>query len=252
MSAKTSQTIWNADRYVREAAYVTELGANVFNLLNPQPGEHILDLGCGDGRLSQQIKESGASVVGVDASDSMVATARDRGIDARLMNGHSLAFDSEFDAVFSNAALHWMPRAEDVAAGVAKALKPGGRFVGEFGGFGNVAAIVSTIIAVLRSHGFPAEDFNPWYNPRVAEYTEVLEKAGFAVKDMTLIYRPTHLPQGMEAWLTMFAADFFDPLGDRRDALKSEVVEALRTMLQDQQGEWYADHVRLRFVALKG
>src|SRR6266851_2003777 len=157
---------WKADQYAQHAHFVPALGAPVLELLKPQAGERILDLGCGDGVLTEKIAVSGAVVVGVDAAADMIAAATRRGIDARVMEGGKLEFSAEFDAVFSNAALHWMKQDRDaVIAGVHRALKPGGRFVGEMGGHGCVAAITVALIAVLERPGVDPNSASPWYFP---------------------------------------------------------------------------------------
>ncbi len=242
---------WQADRYATNASFVPELGVPVLQLLDPRPGERILDLGCGDGVLTARLAALGCSVVGVDASPDMVRAARGRGLDARLMDGHALDFAGEFDAVFSNAALHWM-KAEPagVAAGVGRALRPGGRFVGEMGGHGNVAAVTVALTAVLRARGSAGAADNPWYFPTAKSYRAVLEGAGFTVRRVELIPRPTPLPTGMAGWLETFAHPFLRllPEGDRAAAAQ-EAIELLRPSLCDERGRWTADYVRLRFAA---
>jgi trans-aconitate methyltransferase len=150
-----TQQIWNSQTYATNARFVADLGLSVVEWLNPQLSDRILDLGCGDGALTIKLKNLGCEVVGVDASEDLIATARSLGLDAHVMDGHYLAFDRPFDAVFSNAALHWMQQPEQVIAGVTRSLKPGGRFVGEFGGAGNVATIHQAlmVIAQLRENG---------------------------------------------------------------------------------------------------
>ncbi|MEN8184986.1 MAG: class I SAM-dependent methyltransferase, partial [Myxococcota bacterium] len=161
---------WDPQRYARNAGFVAELGMPVLELLDPRPGERVLDLGCGDGVLSERLVARGCRVVGVDGSAQQVAAARSRGIDARVGDGQALDFRGEFDAVFSNAALHWMRRADDVISGVWRALVPGGRFVGELGGQGCVARIVGALEAALARRGaLPVE---PWYFPCDREYPE--------------------------------------------------------------------------------
>ncbi len=243
---------WKADRYAEHAHFVPALGAPVLELLNPQPGERILDLGCGDGVLTEKLAAAGAIVLGVDAAADMIAASKNRGLDARVMEGGKLEFNAEFDAVFSNAALHWMKSDRDaVIAGVHRALKPGGRFVGEMGGHGCVAAITIAIIAVLERHGVKDGAATiPWYFPTVDDYRGRLERAGFKVDYIELIPRPTPLPTNMGGWIELFAQPFLNRLpADQRASVVDEVVEVLRPMLCDEQGHWTADYMRLRFAA---
>jgi len=241
---------WNAESYARNAAFVPALGAGVLEQLAPQPGERILDVGCGDGALTARIIDAGARVVGVDSSPEFVAAARARGIDARLADAQALEFAREFDAAFSNAALHWMPDPARVLEGVSRALLPGGRFVGEFGGMGNVAAIVTAIRAVLERHGLGAPRRNPWYFPTVAEYRTRLRTAGFEVERIELFGRQTPLPAGMRVWLETFANPFFGGVRDAEcDPLLDEITELLAPSLRDGGGNWVADYMRLRFTA---
>jgi SAM-dependent methyltransferase len=245
----TSQR-WSADRYVRNARFVSDLGAPLLALLAPQPGESILDLGCGEGALSQQIVESGARVVAVDAAPDMAAAARARGLDARVMDGEALSFDAEFDALFSNAALHWMRRPNAVIAGMHRALKPGGRMVAEFGGGDNVATVIAALIDGLNARGIDGQSFSPWYFPDDVEYRGRLEAQGFIVDDIALIDRPTPLPGPLGDWLDTFCESFLFALPKSDHALlKAEVAEAVRPRLCDDQGRWSVDYVRLRVVA---
>lgn len=244
---------WKANRYAEHARFVSVLGQPVVELLNPQPGESILDVGCGDGALSEVLRDAGATVVGVDSSPDMVAAAKQRGIDARLADASSLTFDAEFDAAFSNAALHWMKRDPDaVLEGVRRSLKPGGRFAGEFGGHGCVAAIVVALLAVLERRGYQnAASLHPWYFPTTDEYRTKLECAGFSVESIELIPRPTVLPTNMHGWLETFAGPMINVLAEQqRVDATDEVVELLRPALCDAQGRWTVDYVRLRFLAL--
>ncbi|HLW69746.1 MAG TPA: methyltransferase domain-containing protein [Candidatus Binataceae bacterium] len=242
---------WNADRYARNAYFVPALGQPVLELLAPRAGERILDLGCGDGVLTEKIAAAGATVIGIDASTEMIAAARRRGLEAMVMDGFSLSFAAEFDAVFSNAAIHWMKVDPDaVIAGVRRALKDGGRFVAEMGGHGCVAAITVAMLAVLKQRGVRTESVIPWYFPTVDDYRGRLERNGFAVDYIELIPRPTPLPTAMEGWLETFGEPLFKLLPPaERAAARDEVIALVRPVLCDEQGRWTADYIRLRFAA---
>ncbi|MDI5984112.1 class I SAM-dependent methyltransferase [Halomonas sp. M4R5S39] len=241
---------WNARGYAQHADFVPALGSAVAELLAPRPGECILDLGCGDGTLTEALAESGATLVGVDGAADMVDAARARGLDARLVDAHHLPFDHEFDAVFSNAALHWMLNHEAVVAGVRRALKPGGRFVAEFGGHGNVAAICTALLAALHTRGISGKARFPWYFPTTEEYRSCLEAAGFTVETIELLPRPTPLPTGMAGWLATFANPFLHGLDDDvREAVLEDALAWLAPSLCDSHGNWTADYVRLRLKA---
>jgi len=229
---------------------VSDLGRPVLDWLAPRQGERILDLGCGDGALTLEIAAAGAHPVGLDADPDMVAAARARGLETRLGNGHELGFDAEFDAVFSNAALHWMKGPEQVLGGVARALKPGGRFVGEFGGAGNVDRIRRALQDGLNRRGLDGRPFDPWYFPTVEEFRLRLEQAGFQIGNIALIERPTPLGAGMRAWLETFAQSFTRqlPMAERA-AYLDEVTAAVAPQLRRPDGTWWADYVRLRFSA---
>ena len=240
---------WNAESYAAHAAYVPALGALLVDLLAPRQGERLLDIGCGDGALTETLAATGAVVVGVDASPAMVAAARARGLDARVADAAALDFDGVFDAVFTNAALHWVPDHEAVVAGFRRALKPGGRVVGELGGQGNVAAVVTALVAVMGARGFDAS-FLPWTFPTAESFAARLRRHGFSVESCALIPRPTSLPTGMAAWLDVFAAGILGRLDPaERDSARAEAVALLRPALCDAEGRWTADYVRLRFAA---
>ncbi len=242
---------WNAEKYIEHASFVAQHGRPVVELLNPRIGEKILDLGCGDGALTLKLKELGVEVHGVDLSLSMVEATKARGLSAEVMAGEQLNFDSQFDAVFSNAALHWMKTPEAVVAGVNKALVPGGRFVGELGGQGNIQVLVGAMEAVFRNHPEFGGFVNPWYFPSQWEYTRALESGGFKVSAMELIPRPTHLETGAKEWLKLFATGITATLSDKQRALCFDEIEDLvRPALFSDKG-WVADYVRLRFSAIK-
>ncbi len=221
-------------------------------MLAPRVGERILDLGCGDGALTKRLVELGCDVVGVDSSAPQVEAARRLGLDARVADGERLSFDAGFDAVFSNAAIHWMKPPDDVIAGVWRALRPGGRFVGEFGGHGCVATIKRALIDALGRRGIDGEALNPWYFPTVEDYSARLARRGFIVRYIALIPRPTPLPTEINGWLETFAQSFMAPLADNdRSGFIDEVHQDLRPALSDRDGKWFADYVRLRFAADK-
>jgi trans-aconitate methyltransferase len=250
MAIETHPQQWNSSRYEKNARFVSDLGEPLVDLLNPQPGERILDLACGDGVLTEKIIAKGAEVVGVDGSADMVAAAQKRGVDARVVDAYHLDFAPEFDAVFSNAALHWMKRDPDaVIQGVRRALKPNGRFVAEMGGHGNVAAITVALCATIEKYGANGEAMIPWYFPSADEYRERLNRAGFRTEYIELIPRPTPLPTGMRGWLETFAIPFTNSLPqEARADFLDESTERLRPVLCDTSGHWTADYVRLRFL----
>jgi SAM-dependent methyltransferase len=248
----SSTQSWDPERYARNARFVSDLGGPVLDLLAPRRGERILDLGCGDGALTRKLRDLGCHVVGVDGSASQIEAARALGLDARVMDGERLAFDGEFDAVFSNAALHWMKRADDVIGGVWRALRPGGRFVAECGGQGCVTTIVAALDRALDRRGIDIRTLNPWYFPTADDYGARLRARGFEVRSIALFPRPTPLPGDVTGWLETFAESFTSALPvSSRPSFLEEVQELLRPHLCDADGRWTADYVRLRFAADK-
>lgn len=247
MSGMTAQQ-WNAADYASHARFVSDLGQPVFDLLQPQAGERILDLGCGDGALTEQLAARGSIVVGIDTSADLLAAARARGLDVRLVDAQALAFVGEFDAVFSNAVLHWIPDLTPVLSGVHRALRSHGRFVGEFGGHGCVAAVCTALRAVAARHG--VDITLPWNFVTVEEFEASLAATGFEALFVRLVPRPTSLPSGIAPWLRTFAGWAFDALPEgQREAAFAETVELLRPALCDSRGRWTADYTRLRFAA---
>jgi len=241
---------WDPERYARNARFVSDLGAPVVELLAPQPGEGILDVGCGDGVLTRQLADLGCRVIGVDGSPQQVRAARALGLDVAVADGQRLPFHGGFDAVFSNAALHWMHDADAVIAGARRALRPGGRFVAEFGGHGCVERIRTALIAALDRRGLDGARYDPWYFPTPDAYAARLVAGGFTVRSVALIPRPTPLPGDVVGWLETFAESFTAPLPPAdRPAFLIEVRDALRPALCSADGTWTADYVRLRFAA---
>ena len=241
---------WDPERYARNARFVSDLGVPVLELLAPRAGERILDLGCGDGVLTKKLVDLGCNVVAVDSSEAQIEAARRLGLNAHVADGENLAFNSEFDAVFSNAALHWMTHPDRVIRGVYRALKPQGRFVTEFGGFGCVHKIRTALVSALDARGINGESRVPWYFPTPEEYKARLEAAGFHVDWIALIPRPTPLPGDVTAWLETFGESFTGALPPQdRVSYLAEVQAALEPQLRDENGIWIADYVRLRFAA---
>jgi trans-aconitate methyltransferase len=243
---------WDPATYALNARFVSDLGSPVVELLAPRRGERILDLGCGDGALTIKLVELGCDVVGVDSSAAQIEAARKLGLDAHVANAEELPFFEEFDAVFSNAVLHWIKRADPMLAAVYRSLRPGGRFVAECGGDGCVHTIVTALVRALERRGKDGEARVPWYFPTAGDYASRLERAGFHVESIALIPRPTVLPGDIIAWLETFAQSFLHGLSDLdRQEYLHEVRSALEPHLRNGDGVWIADYVRLRFAATK-
>lgn len=243
---------WAAATYDRSAGYVSRLGEGVVELLDPRPGERVLDLGCGTGDLTAEISSRGARVLGVDASPQMISRAADKYPGLRFEAGDARDYRGAggFDAVFSNAALHWIPAASQVIRTVHGALRPGGRFVAELGGRGNVRTIERAVEETLTERGLPVR--NPWYFPGLAEYAGLLEDGGLEVGYAVLFDRPTPIgEEGMERWLEVFAGSFLEGLSTaQRGEVVGRVVEKVRPDLLGSDG-WVADYRRLRVAAVR-
>ncbi|MBE8967964.1 methyltransferase domain-containing protein [Nostocales cyanobacterium LEGE 12452] len=248
---------WDTSLYEDKHAFVWQYGEDLLKLLNPQPGESILDLGCGTGQLTEKIAQAGADVWGIDSAPAMIEKARENYPDIRfdVANAANFQVDKPFDAVFSNAVLHWVKEADSAIASIHQSLKPGGRFVAEFGGKGNVLAIVTALYSALESIGIPqAQVENPWYYPSIGEYASLLENQGFDIIYAILFPRPTPLAEGetgIANWIKMFASPFLAGLSPEQQIQIIPVVEEYLKPTLYQQGTWTADYRRIRIVAVK-
>jgi trans-aconitate methyltransferase len=252
-----SRNTWNPTFYDESLGIITRLGAGVVDLLAARPGERILDLGCGTGHLTAQISQAGAETIGIDSAEPMIARAREAYPNLRfeVARGEDFTLDAPVDAVFSSAVLHWIPDQAAVHAGVARALKPGGRFVAEMGGKGNVRTLLDALAQALSEEGVPPEQIpHPWSFFSIPEYSTMLEQAGFEVTFMQLFDRPTPLddcPDGAADWVRMFGDDFLAPVHPERQAHVLARINALTAPALVHDGRWIADYRRLRFVAVK-
>lgn len=244
-----SENQWKSTLYESKHSFVWRYGANLLELLSPQQGERILDLGCGTGQLTQEIAAQGVIAIGIDKAATMIEQARKNYPDLwfEIADATNFHFEEPFDAVFSNAALHWIKQPEQAIACIWKALKPGGRFVAEFGGKGDIRAIVSAINKVFTPASFP------WYFPSIGEYATLLEKQGFSVTYAVLVERLTRLEgaEGMRNWIEMFANSFLQEVPtDKHMSVIQNIEDQLRPELY-QDGNWFADYKRIRVVARK-
>jgi trans-aconitate methyltransferase len=245
--------VWDPQQYQAQGYFVPTLGEPLLEMLSPKPGMRILDVGCGDGTLTLKLQAAGATVLGIDASLDMVETARQQGLDVMLLDAHEMGFDSEFEGVFSNAALHWMVRnPRQVVQNIYRALKQGGRFVAEFGGQGNIATIRRCMGQALQPYGLDLETVSPKFFPSVAEYQAMLEDAGFQVETITCFERRTKLPYGLSGWLRVFGKGTLEALPEGKIEEFIHAVESCaQDTLQDSAGDWWGDYNRLRLLAQK-
>lgn len=250
---------WNADLYDQKHDFVFKYGENFLQMLEPKPGEHILDLGCGSGYLTNAIREEGAVVLGVDSSSEMIEKAKRNYplTEFEVIDATDLGYDASFTAVFSNAVLHWI-KAENqpkLISSVYHALKSRGRFVAEMGGKGSVEKMIFGLRKLLAQHGYQQQaEMEYLFFPSVGEYTSMLEKAGFSVTYAALFDRETLLQdqaKGVKKWIMMFASDFFIGIKEaQQQIILQELTQKLEPCYQ-RNGEWYADYKRLRFIAVK-
>ncbi|MCC5642511.1 methyltransferase domain-containing protein [Nostoc sp. CHAB 5824] len=247
---------WNSTLYEDKHAFVWQYGEDLLKLLNPKPGESILDIGCGTGQLTGKIAQAGAEVMGVDYATTMIEKARQNYPHIRfdVADARNFQVEKPLDAVFSNAVLHWVKEADSAIASIHQALKPGGRFVAEFGGKGNVQAIATALESALKTFNISAQALNPWYFPSIGEYATRLEQQGFDVIYSTLFARPTPLADeqaGIANWIQMFASSFLAGLSSEQQIQVIRVVEEYLKPTLYQQGTWIADYRRIRIVAMK-
>ncbi len=253
----TSPEDWDAQLYDQRHRFVSHLATDLLQLLDPQSGEDILDLGCGTGYLTYRITTRGAQVVGIDQSCSMIEQASRSYPDLNfaVADAKSLEITEKFDAVFSNAVLHWIKPPENVISAIQQALKPGGRFVAEFGGKGNIETIATGINQALDEAGYSEHKaLNPWYFPSIAQYGVLLEQHGFQLKFARLFERPTPLEageKGLRNWIKMFASCFFEGIpSEQQNKIFSNIEKKLAPKLY-KNGTWVADYKRIRVLATK-
>lgn len=244
---------WNPDLYDLKHSFVSKFGNDLVELLSPLNGEHILDLGCGTGDLANTLAALGVNVLGIDNSANMVHQAQQKypNLDFSVANALELNFNEEFDAVFSNATLHWVKPPNQALAGIYCSLKPGGRFVAEFGGKGNVQSITDELTLQLKNHGHTPTF--PWYYPSIGEYTPLMEQAGFHVTFAHHFERPTPLAgdRGLRNWIEMFASRFFEGVSEAKKEFVLTAAENNLKPLLYKNGIWLADYKRIRVIGIK-
>ncbi len=254
---KIKSNTWKVNLYNQKHAFVYQYGEELIQFLDPKPNEFILDLGCGTGHLTSEISKFGAMVIGMDSSDEMIADAQSNFPDLEffIKDAANYMFDKPFDAIFSNAVLHWVLDAENAILSMNKNLKTGGRLVLEFGGKGNVETIIKSVKKSLKERGYLKNStIENWYFPSISEYTSLLEKNGFEVELAHLFDRPTELADnenGIKDWIEMFGSSFFIDIPEQD---KNEILEEVQNNIRSscyKDGKWYADYRRIRILARK-
>jgi trans-aconitate methyltransferase len=245
---------WSPQLYEGQHSFVWKYGADLLPLLSPQQGERIVDLGCGTGHLTAQIAEAGADVLGIDKSPDMIGQARQNFPKLRFMLSDVTTFGvaEPVDAVFSNAVLHWVTDAEGAVRAVAGALRPGGRFIAEFGGKRNVQRVLEAVMTAAAERGFEAR--NPWYFPSLGEYAAILERNGFEIRHGSHFDRFTPLEEGetsLAEWLEMFGGPLLSgvPATERQGVVKRAEELARPSLYRDER--WHVDYVRIRVAAVR-
>lgn len=247
---------WNSSLYDSSHDFVSRYGEGILGYLNPQPGERILDLGCGTGDLTKSIADAGAAVIGVDSSSEMISRAREKfsEIDFRISDARDLKLNIIFDAIFSNAVLHWIPDQDKIAQQMFTHLRPGGRIAVEFGGKGNNEVMLAALRSVFEERGYKTNaSINFWFYPSIAEYSAILERHGFRVVLMEHFDRPTPLKgvNGVKDWFLMFGERFFSGIPE---PVKEDILNEVQNRLESTSlidGVWTADYKRIRAVAIK-
>ncbi len=254
---KSETARWQPELYNNKHSFVYNYGKNLLKLLDPKPYERILDLGCGSGQLTSKISESAKETIGIDKSAEMIADAKSKfkTIEFQVKNAENFKFNKKFDAIFSNATLHWIKNQENAIACMFENLNPNGRIVLEFGGKGNVETIVNQLRDSLNKRGYIEQSkLNLWYFPSIAEYTVALESAGFRVVLAEHYDRPTELADeksGIKDWISMFAESFFKGVDKKHvEDIKNEVQEEVKEKCLINN-KWFADYKRIRIVAVK-
>ncbi|MEH6942885.1 class I SAM-dependent methyltransferase [Bacillus sp. JJ722] len=247
---------WNAQLYDGKHSFVSKYGDSIVELLNPQAGEKILDLGCGTGDLAKKISDYSVNVIGVDQSPNMImqASIKYPNIQFLVQDATKLDYHNEFDAIFSNATLHWVRPPKQALQCIWNSLKNNGRFIAEFGGKGNVQVITDSIVNQIKAAGldYLPEQF-PWYYPSIGEYSALMEEVGFRVTFAQHFNRPTPLVghNGLRNWIEMFGSSFFRDIDqDKKDDIITKVEDHLKDDLY-KDGNWLADYKRIRVIGIK-